>query len=802
MIKRYLTAFARNFRKDKVYSIINLLGFTVGITSFLLILLFVIHELSYDRYHANSDRIYRLCIKALIGDTRINQTFSSSRNFREMTARFPEIETGTKFLTWDYATVKYDDRIFAEKNIFFADSTIFDVFTLPLVYGTRLNALNRPNAMVISESCSRKYFGEGNPVGKVLRFELEATRTVDFDIAGVFRDIPYTSHMHYNMLGSLVSFPEYINSDGWSNNNFVTYFLLHPNTSVKILEEKMLAYTKETFGADQYEKWAAQGNYWEFFLQKLTDIHLKSDLNGEFEANGNIRNIYIFSVIGFFVLIIACINFMNLATARSARRAREVGIRKVAGSSRSLLVFQFLLESFILTLGSVLIALLLAKLLLPWFNNWLGLHLDFGLIGSGWLVLMVAGGTLLIGILAGLYPAFFLSAYRPVNVLKSQSGQLKAKVGIRNLLVIFQFTATVFLIIGTLMVRRQMQFLRNTDLGFVKEDVLVITSQPSFESHYESFRQEIMKNILVKNVTATRTLPGYPFANIGFQAENVAQSFTLNVYLSDENLDDVLGLRMAMGRFFSREFPTDTAGAVLNQTAVRVLGMKNPLGTAVFTNSEPEIKYRIIGVVEDFNYESMHSEVRPMAIFHRAGPRAWPMAYVAVKYKEGSRSEVTDLARNLWNRILPGTPFLYAYLDDEYEGLYRNDKQTAQVFAFLAILAILVACLGLLGLAAFLTQQQTRQIAIRKVFGASVRRIVNLLTYKFIRWVFLAILIACPMAWWVMTAWLRNFVYKAGLAWWIFALSGFIALAIAIITVSFVTFRAARANPAQSLKYE
>ncbi len=802
MLHKFFVSFLRNIKKDKIYSLINLFGFTIGISSFILILLFITHELSYDRHHVNADRIHRLCLRAMIGDTRINQTSTSARMFREMTARFPEIETGTKFITWSNAGVQYGDRNFAERNVFFADSTLFDLFTIPLVYGLEEHALNRPNTMILSESCSHKYFGDVNPVGKVLRLIPNASTQMDFEITGVFRNIPVNSHMHFDMLGSLISFPNRINSDGWSENSFITYFLLAPNASVMDLEKKMMEYTKESFGADRYDQFLAQGNSWEFFLQKVTDIHLRSDLNGEFEPNGNIRNVYIFSIIGLFVLVIACINFMNLATARSAKRAREVGIRKVSGSSRLLLISQFLFESVILTLVSFLLALLLVKLTLPWFNDWLGLHLSFGLIGFGRMVLFSIGAAVVLGLLAGLYPALFLSAYKPIRVLKAQTIPARGGIGLRNMLVIIQFAATVLLIIGTLMVNRQMRFLQKTDLGFTRENVLVITDQPEFTNHYESFREELMKNPLVINVAASRPLPGYNFSNWGFQAEGVDQPFTLNVYSSDENLDDVLELEMVKGRFFSDEIPTDTAAAILNETAVRVLGMDDPIGKMVFTNSQRDIKYPIIGIVKDFHYESMHSEVRPMVFLHRQGPVFRSFSLIAVKFREGAASEITELSRRTWERFAPGTPYVYTWLDDHYNSLYRNEKQTAQVFVFLAILAVLVACLGLLGLAAFMTQQKTRQIAVRKVFGASEGQIISLLTFRFVRWVIVAIIIAGPLAWWMMTAWLQNFVYKATMAWWIYVIAGALALMIAILTVTFVTFRAARTNPAASLKYE
>jgi len=347
-----------------------------------------------------------------------------------------------------------------------------------------------------------------------------------------------------------------------------------------------------------------------------------------------------------------------------------------------------------------------------------------------------------------------------------------------------------------------MQFLDRTDLGFEKENVLVLTNQPDFNDHYESFRQEMLGNTSIIDISSTATLPGYSFSNIGFRSQYVEQSFTLNIYVTDENLDDVLGLRLIEGRFFSDEFPSDTSGVILNETAARVLGFEDPLGKTLSNNVSTDTLYTVIGVVEDFNYESMHSEVRPMAIFHREGNMSRPMSYIAIRFKDGHDSDVSSLAENLWTSALPGAPFVYSYLDDDYSNLYHNEKQTSQVFIFLAILAILVACLGLLGLAAFMAQQKTRQIAVRKVFGASISQIVNLLTIRFVRWVVLSFLIACPLGWWIMNSWLKNFVYKADIVWWIFLISGLIALAIAVLTISSVTLKAARMNPAEALKCE
>jgi putative ABC transport system permease protein len=802
MIRALIITFLRNLRKNKLFSVINILGFTLGISSVILILLFVFSELSYDRYNDKADRIYRLCIKAMIGNTPINQTWSSARNFREMKARYPEIENGVKLVDLDNAFVRAGERTFTEPSVIFADSTLFEVFTLPMVAGDFRNPLNAPNTIVLSQTGAQKYFGDADPVGKDLEMDIPYFGKRQFKVTAVMKDIPSTSHFHFDMVGALVSFPGFINSDGWSNNNFKSYYLHKPGASAKDLEAKFKDYVIESFGAKNYESYLAKGNSWEFYLQPLTSIHLNSDLNGEFEPNGNIRYIYIFSIIAFFVLVIACINFMNLSTAKSLRRAREVGIRKVSGSTRGQLIIQFLSESMILALASMALALLTVKLILPWFSDWLNRDLSFSLLGRPWMIVTLISMVVIIGILAAFYPAMVLTSFQPARVLKAQSVDSKKGLGLRNALVIVQFGATIFLIIGTLSVNRQLQYIQNTDTGYTKNNLLVIHTPPSFASVSQPFIEEIRHQPGVSGITASSSLPGFDFSNLGCHSELVDKPFTLNIFTCDPDFCQTLGMTMAKGRFFSRDFPTDSSAMVLNETAVRVLGLKEPIGSKISLNQNPPVDLHVIGVIRDFNYESARAEIRPMALIFQGNVFNQSLDFATVRFTPGSRKSVTEAVRSVWNRFMPETPFRYSYLEDDYNEMYHNEIQTGQVFTLLALLTLVVAIMGLLGLASYLAQQRTREIAVRKVFGAGMARIMGLLTWKFTRLVLIAFVLTCPVAWWVMHKWLENFVYRIPMDVWIFFLSGAAALLISTLTINLIVWKAASANPADGLKYE
>ena len=805
MIKNYLKIALRNIRKHKGTSLINIAGLAIGIACSILIILFVTYERSYDRFHDKADRIYRLAVKASVGDTKINQTYSSSETFRRLLLDFPEIEKGVKFLNLGRTPVVLGEKTFYESRFYAVDSTFYDIFTFPLIHGNPETVLTEPNTMVVSRDTALKYFGDTDIIGKTLGADFSyGLGRIDFQITGVSENVPDNSHFHYDLLVSSASFPDIINNTGWSSNNFITYLLLQEGTSKAWFDEKLKEFTRRHTGPERYDAALARGDFWEYFLQPITDIHLNSDLNGEFEANGNKTYVFIFSVISVIILLIACINFMNLSTAKSSLRAREVGLRKVVGSSRNRLMRQFLSESVLLSFISLALGLVIVQILLPIYRNFIGRELHMRYFDNILIIpsLLVLG--LAVGIISGSYPAFFLSSFKPISVLRGNTGSSKGSSFLRNLLVIFQFAISIFLITGTLVVFQQLKFFQNTRLGFDKEQVLVVSNPGALGSQVQPFKEALRKNSQIIHVAGSNTLPGRSFSNIGFGAEGVENSFTLNLCICDYNFLDTLKMEMVQGRFFLREFPTDSHAAVVNEQAAKLLGWEGeePLGKKINNWARERGNFTVIGVIKDYHYESLHQEIRPQALFLIGGYYQRDESYISVRLNTQNVSETVKFVGNTWNDFAPGKPFEYSFLDRDYDNLYTNEQQTRSLFAVFSFLAIFIACLGLFGLAAFVADRKTKEIGIRKILGSSVTKIVNNLNKSFVKWVLIANLIAWPAAWYFMNNWLRNFAYRIELSWWMFVLAAVLALLVALLTVSFQTIKAALKNPADALRYE
>jgi putative ABC transport system permease protein len=716
---------------------------------------------------------------------------------------FPEIEKGVKILRLGKTPVTLGELTFYESGFFAVDSTFYEVFSIPLIYGNPQTVLKEPNTMVISKDTAMKYFGETNAVGKILRAGFSyGAGSIDFKITGVSENVPDNSHFHYNLLISSASFPDAINNTGWSSNNFITYLLLKEGTSQQWLDEKLVEFTRRHMGGEEFDAWVAQDNYWEYYLQPITDIHLNSDLNGEFEANGNKTYVLIFSVISVIILLIACINFMNLSTAKSSIRAKEVGLRKVVGSSRSKLTLQFLCESVILSFISLALGLIIIQILLPAYRNFIGRQLHMHYFDNFLVIPSLLALGLLVGVISGSYPAFFLSSFKPISTLRGKISSSKGSAMLRNVLVIFQFAISIFLIIGTLVVFQQLKFFQNTKLGFEKEQVLVVLNPGALENNVTPFKETLRKYRDVINVSGSNTLPGKSFSNIGFGAEGVEKSFTLNLCVCDYDFLDTLKLELAQGRFFSKEYGTDSHAAVLNEKAAKLLGWEDPIGKKINNWATNRGNFTVVGVIKDYHYESLYQEIRPQALFLSGGYYQNVECYISVRLNTKNVSETVKYIGNTWNDFAPGKPYEYSFLDKDYDNLYINEIQTRSLFSIFSFLAIFIACLGLFGLASFVADRKTREIGIRKILGASVPSIVRNMNKFFVLCVLIANLIAWPAAWYVMNKWLQNFAYRIDLSWWMFILAAVLALIIALTTVSFHTIKAALKNPADSLRYE
>jgi len=807
MFRNYFKSAFRNIAKHKGYSFINITGLAIGMACCLLILMFVNDELSFDRYNENADRIYRVAGSIRFGGRDFDLAVCPAPMAKTLVDEYPEVIDAVRFRDRGSFIVKYGDNSFKEKKFVFADNNLFDIFTITLLEGDSKTALKDPKTLVLSRETAEKYFGGENPVGKVVKVDNKD----DYKVTGVFDKIPSNSHFHFDVIASLESLEE-SREQMWLNNNFNTYLLLDKNADHASMEakfpeliKKYLAPQVKQFTGQTLEKLAADGSVKiKFSLQPLRDIHLHSDLTAELEANSDITYVYIFSAVALFILVIACINFMNLSTARSAGRAKEVGMRKVLGSIRSQLIGQFLTESLILSIISMLIALVLVNLALPFFNNLSGKELTMADNYNPAMILSMLVITLLTGFFAGSYPAFLISAFQPISVLKGQfKGGVKSGF-LRSALVVFQFAASIILIIGTLVVMDQLHYIQTKKLGFEKDHVLLLHDAYLLDKQVESFKNEMLKSPHIKQATVSGYLPVPSNRNSsGVFPEgkyNNKTSTSMQIWKVDYDYIKTLGIKIVEGRDFSREFSTDTSAAVINRRTAEQFGWTDPLGKRLsrFKNNEGDMEhYTIIGVVEDFHFDSLRNNIGPLMMY-----LGDDKGLISFRIDGGDIAGTVGQLRDTWNRFMPGQPFEYSFLDERFNNVYRAEQKIGEIFGSFAVLAIFVGCLGLFGLAAFVAEQRTKEIGIRKVLGASISSIITLLSKEFAILVGIANLIAWPAAYFIMKKWLEDFAYKTALSPWTFLAAGMAALLIALITIGYQSIKAALANPVNSIKYE
>jgi len=810
MFRNFLKIALRNLFKHKVYSLINIVGLAVGITCCLLILLYIQHELSYDRYHEKAERIYRLIVSGRIGDSDFHVAALAAPTAEASMNDFPEILEATRLYTQSRRSdrfVKYRDKTFKEKRIVFADANMFDVFTIPFLKGDPVTALVEPNMLVISGETALKYFGNEDPIGKVLTFD----GATDYKVTGVFRDIPSNSHFHFDFIPSLVTLED--SRDPWWLNNlaFRTYVLLNEGANPQYLEDKFPAMVRkyigpmmERFGEGSFEEMLQSGMRIDYHLQSISEIHLHSNLEEEFEPNGDIQYVIIFSVIAFFILILACINFMNLSTARSAHRGKEVGIRKVVGSLRHQLISQFLAESTILSFMSMILALFFVAIVLPSFNHISGKDFAVNDMARGPIPLTLIGMVIFLGILAGLYPAIFLSSFKPISVLKQSFSRGFRGRWLRSVLVVFQFTASIVLIIGTAVVYRQLDYIRHKKLGFNQEQVFIVHDAYVLGDHIESFKNELLQNPEIVNATVTGFLPvtSDRLTDVccpeGVYREN---GTPMQRWFVDYDYIKTMGMEIVEGRDFSRDFSTDYSAIIVNEAAVKHFGWDDPIGQHVGDYTAPPerrlIDWPVIGVVKDFHYESLRDRIGPLILHISSSTNL-----ISFRLRSEDLHSTIQQIKNTWQEFAANHPFEFSFLDERFYAMYRGEQRVGRIFGMFAGLAIFIGCLGLLGLAAFTAEQRTKEIGIRKVLGSSIPGIVVLLSKAFMKWVLIANLIAWPISYFAMRNWLQDFAYHTEIDILTFVLSGGLAFVIAFLTVGYQAFKSARANPADSLKYE
>jgi len=817
MFRNYLKVAVRSLLKRKAFTLINILGLATGMAVCLLIVLFVRSELGYDSFHQKADRIYRMVLDRKYPEHNAAYSIIPMSMGPAMQKEFPEVELSTGLLNFsgnDNVFIKVGDQLFEEPHVLIADTNFFRVFTTNLLEGDVVTALQKPNTAVINESTAKKYYGSA---AKALGQWFETDNQQRFTITGVCRDWPENSHMVFNILLPLNHFP-FANEPNYTGFSTWTYVLLRQDASPAALEAKIPQLVQKyvsgqierSFGMS-FDAFIRAGNNYHYYLQPLQKIHLISDMEGEAKPNGSMRAVYTFGIIAIFILGIACINFINLSTARSMERAKEVGIRKTFGSEKSSLVFQFLMESTLVSLLSILLALALIWLLMPAFNKLSGKDLSVTSFFNPltFFELLVFGG--LVGVMAGLYPAFVLSSFKPIKVLKGKFKSSKYGTALRNVLVVSQFTISIILIIWTIIVNQQMEYMLGDKLGFKKDHIIEIKRSDMLRENTRAFRNELAKIPGVEKYSGTSTMPGNEgFFGVTWQPMGSRESMTGKGIVVDDQFAATLGLEMKEGRFFSRAFPTDSLGLVLNEKAVAALGLKAPVvGTRLVTTAEflnpgpvdsPYI-YTVVGVVKDFHFQTLHQAIAPL-IFTSSARFQDVSGITSVRIKGDDFAAAIKAIERTWRQFVPEKPFHYAFLDQDLAAQYKAEQTVQRVFTVFSVLAIFIACIGLLGLAAYATQQRIREISIRKVLGASAGNIIGMLSKDFIKLVTLSALIAFPVAWIGMHSWLQGFAYRVGLSWWVFILAWLISLFITMLTISLQAVRAARANPVKTLRSE
>lgn len=806
MFRTYFKIAIRCLLKNKAFSAINILGLSIGIAVCFIISLFVQEELSYDRFNAKANDIYRIEFKANMNGGKINESNVMPPVAQTLQKDYPEVKEVTRIRTLGQPHIWVNEKQFDGSSLVYVDSNFFNVFTIPLVQGNSKTALQRPLTLVISKELAKRFFGKEDPVGKQIKFS-KNNDIPPFTVTGVFDKIPSNCHFHFDIFGSMVNDAE-ATANSWLTSNYYTYAVLQKGYDYKKLEAKLPGMVEKYMGPQiqqqmglTLEQFRSRGNSIGFKLQPLTAIHLHGDSSSEFEPGGDIRYIYIFSAVAIFMLLIACINFINLSTAGAVKRAKEVGIRKVLGSRKQELIKQFLLESLLITIVALCIAAVLVQLALPMFNELSGKSLAFGFRLKPLAALTILG--LLVSILAGMYPAFFLSSFKPIATLKGKFTTQNSTYNLRSGLIVFQFFIAICLITGTIVVYKQMQFIQNTKLGYNKDQLLVINNSWALGNKERVFRDQLLNDPRIENVTVSGYKPAGPsFNNNALCYPEGRQNELLNSleYQIDERYIPTMGMQIAEGRNFSASMPTDSQAMIINETAARTFGWgNNAIGKKIVrehTLRGHHFAYTVIGIVKDFHFRSLHESISPLLMVLN------PETGLIIKVKTGNIPQLLASMEKQWKTFNTVDAFSWSFMDDLYNKTYTAEQKTGRILNIFTILTILVACMGLFGLTTYIAEQRAKEIGIRKVLGASVTQVTSMLSKQFIKLVIIACIIAFPLSYWIMHQWLLDFAYRIHMNVWMFVAAGIAAILIALCTVSVQAIKAALANPVKALKSE
>lgn len=813
MFRSYLKIAIRNLIKNKVYSLINICGLAIGLTCFILISMYILDELSYDRFYPNAERIYRINSEIRFGDADLNMALSSDPMGAALKKDYPQVEQYTRLYTSEGAKqIKKGMTFVREDNICYADSTFFDVFRIPVIDGDLKTALNDPNSIAISEKSAIKYFKTTEAAGKTL--EIGTDQKALYKVTAVYKDIPENAHFKLDFILPMSNLK--YGFGNFLSHNFYTYIVLKEGVDYKVFNRKfddiiakyVLPQVTQFIKINTMDDFKKAGNKLEYSLIPITDIHLRSDKADELRANGDIRYVYIFSIVAVFILLIACINFINLTTARSANRAKEVGIKKTLGSQRSSLVLQFIVESMFTSCLAFIIALFLVILLLPYFNDITTKSFTASSLFNSQYLPYLLIMPLIVGVIAGYYPAFFLSSFHPIKAIKGKLTGGYSKNNMRDILVTFQFVTSLILICGTIVIYQQLNYIHTKNLGFAKDQVLIVNSTSALKNNTDAFKNEISKIAGIKNASNAGYIPVEASARNGhvFSKEAVMDAkngLLMQFWQIDYDYIPTFGMEIKKGRNFSRSFgAADSNRVIINESTAAILGYKDPIGKKIYSSSgtlgSSEVTaYEIVGVVKNFHYESLRHTVEPLCMI--LGNSNWELAF---KIESKNVPSIINQIEDKWKKLSPEIPFGYKFLDESFDQMYRSEQRVGKIALTFAVLTMFIACMGLFGLVTYISEQRTKEIGIRKVLGASIFNIVKLLSHDLLRLVLLSILIAFPLAYFFMHKWLQNFAYGVGISWWTFVCTGIGALLIALSTVSYRGIRAALANPVKSLRSE
>jgi len=808
MFTNYVKVAVRNILKYKTYSFINVFGLAVGMASSMLIMLYIFDELSYDRFQNDADRIFRIGSRGQFEGSEFKSAVSSAPVAGAMLREIPAVETATRFGWWRAMPMRYNDKSFIETRSLVADANFFQFFSFPLLSGNPATALKGTNKVVLTETSAKRFFGEENPVGKII---FRGEDRITTEVTGVVKDVPSNSHLQFDMIFSGETWP-YLQNDHWSNTSLYTYVKLHSPADAAEVKVTLDELTEKNMGPEleailglSPQAFKAKGNSFGFFLQPLLDIHLKSDLESEITPHGNMQYIFIFGAVAAFLLLIACINFMNLSTARSATRAKEVGVRKSVGAGRSRLMGQFLSESMLYSFIATFLALAIMGLVLDPFNTLAGKNLQITwLLQPAALVALVIF-ALITGLIAGSYPAVYLTAFKPMDVLKGKvsAGQNSS---LRNSLVVFQFMISIVLILGSLVVYRQLKYMQEINLGFDKENVIDVNNGWSLGDKVEAFKNELALHPEFRNTSLASGLPPHITDGNLFRKGGTQQDIDLHVVTVDAEHLAAMGYAMAAGRFFSADFPSDSMAIVLNETAYKQLGFDQIEGNTVINfNAETPVSFKLIGVIKDFNFENLRNPIKPMAMLLGGGQNNTMVRQanhsVAVRVAPGDVSKAIDTLERIWKKY-SASPFEFTFLDQNIDAMFRSEQRMSKIVLIFTVLTMAIACLGLFGLATYMGEQRGKEISIRKVLGASVFQVLMLLLKDFTLLIGIAFVIAAPIGWYLIGHWLQEFVYHIDVSVWMILAAGISSLLIAVLTIGFQSIRVARENPVKSLKSE